>query len=117
MPIFSSSPVRCVETVKYFPPYAAFSHSNENLAESQMWCDADVLPFQLVRIATPEFGVSKMPLCLEPFLLPTHPPKMLFPVWCFLRDLEVDEEFLACSWLSNRIFTTSPITDATDTLF
>jgi len=78
---------------------------------------ADVLPFQLVRIATPEFGVSKMPLCLEPFLLPTHPPKMLFPVWWFLRDLEVDEEFLACSWLSNRIFTTSPITDATDTLF
>jgi len=52
-----------------------------------------------------------MPICLEPSLLPTHPPKMPFPVWCFLQDLGVAEEFLAYSWLSNRISTTSPITD------
>lgn len=70
-----------------------------------------VLSFQLVRIATPEFGVSKMLICLEPSLLPTRHPKMPFLVWCFLQDLGVAEEFLVYSWLSNRISTTSPITD------
>lgn len=52
-----------------------------------------------------------MLIFLELSLLPTHHPKMPFLVWYFLQDLGVAEEFLAYSWLSNRISTTSPIID------
>lgn len=105
-------PLVYVEMVGVFFPHRPSamiilqSHVKYLLCNVEFWC-----PFQLVRIATPEFGVSKMPICLEPSLLPTHLPKMPFPVWCFLQDLGVAAEFLAYSWLSSRISTTSPITD------
>ncbi|KAI1237859.1 DDB1- and CUL4-associated factor 4, partial [Lamprotornis superbus] len=82
-----------------------------HLMEAEHYLMAADMAGKLVRIATLEFGVSKMLICLEPSLLPTHHPKMPFLVWCFLQDLGVAEEFLAYSWLSNRISTTSPITD------
>ncbi|KAM6273689.1 DDB1- and CUL4-associated factor 4 isoform 4-T4 [Porphyrio hochstetteri] len=83
-----------------------------HLLEAEHYLLAADTAGKLVKIATPEFGVSEMPICLEPFLLPTHPPKMPFPAWCFLQGLGVAEEFLAYSWLSDRISTTFPTTDA-----
>ncbi|RLW10307.1 hypothetical protein DV515_00002248 [Chloebia gouldiae] len=82
-----------------------------HLMEAEHYLMAADMAGKLVRIATPESGVSKILICLEPSLLLTHHPKMPFLVWCFLQDLGVAEEFLAYSWLSNRISTTSPITD------